>query len=142
MCEGKCEGKTFTLTLALTTETPINRAFQAECEGVRAKKEKSFFSFLPSFFILHSTCCLALCKPAATELKIKKRSRIITLNCIIGFSSGRRTLFLNRRSRQFFIGFPSGRRTSFLHSSFYQQPQAVTLANPFIIPLHRKTKVK
>ena len=25
---------------------------------------------------LHSICCLALCEPAATELKIKKRSRI------------------------------------------------------------------
>ena len=40
------------------------------------------------------------------------------LNSIIGFPSGRRTLFLNRRSRQFFIGFPFGRRTLFLHSSF------------------------
>ena len=27
-----------TLTLALTTETPINRAFQAYCEGVRVTK--------------------------------------------------------------------------------------------------------
>ena len=51
------------------------------------------------------------------------------LNSIIGFPSGRRTLFLNRRSRQFFIlhssffiqiGFPSGRRMLFLHSIFYQ----------------------
>ena len=33
----------FALTLALTTETPINRAFQAESEGVRVKKEKKFF---------------------------------------------------------------------------------------------------
>ena len=31
-----------TLTLALTTETPINRAFQTNCEGVRVEKEKSF----------------------------------------------------------------------------------------------------
>ncbi len=28
----------FTLTLTLTTEAPINRAFQADCEGVRATK--------------------------------------------------------------------------------------------------------
>ena len=37
-CEGKCEGRKFTLTLTLTTETPINRAFQANCEGVRVRK--------------------------------------------------------------------------------------------------------
>ena len=42
-CEGKCESKTFTLTLTLTTETPINRAFQTKSEGVRARKEKKFF---------------------------------------------------------------------------------------------------
>ena len=35
--------KIFTLTLTLTIETPINRAFQANCEGVRVKKEKNFF---------------------------------------------------------------------------------------------------
>ena len=45
-CEGKCEGRKFALTLALTTETPINRAFQAESEGVRAKNKKNFFRFL------------------------------------------------------------------------------------------------
>ena len=28
----------FTLTLTLTTEAPINRAFQPYCEGVRATK--------------------------------------------------------------------------------------------------------
>ena len=32
-----------TLTPTLTTESPINRAFQAESEGVRVKKEKLFF---------------------------------------------------------------------------------------------------
>ena len=37
--------KTLALTLALTTETPINRAFQTKSEGVRAKKEKNFFLF-------------------------------------------------------------------------------------------------
>ena len=37
-CEGKCEGRKFTLTLTLTTETPINRAFQPDCEGVRVIK--------------------------------------------------------------------------------------------------------
>ena len=42
-CEGKCEGRKFALTLALTTETPINRAFLTKSEGVRAKKEKNFF---------------------------------------------------------------------------------------------------
>ena len=45
--EGKCEGKTFALTLTLTTEPPINRAFQPESEGVRVKnKKKLFFRFL------------------------------------------------------------------------------------------------
>ena len=34
-----------TLTLTLTTETPINRAFQTDCEGVRVKKEKKVFLF-------------------------------------------------------------------------------------------------
>ena len=34
-----------TLTLTLTTETPINRAFQAKSEGVRVKKEKKIFLF-------------------------------------------------------------------------------------------------
>ena len=38
-----CEGKSFALTLTLTTETPINRAFQAKSEGVREKKEKKVF---------------------------------------------------------------------------------------------------
>ena len=32
--------------------------------------------FIAAFFILH--CCIALCEPAATELKSKKRSRNIT----------------------------------------------------------------
>ena len=45
-CEGKCEGRKFALTLALTTETPINRAFQTESEGVRVKKEKKLFFIL------------------------------------------------------------------------------------------------
>ena len=35
--------KIFTLTLTLTIETPINRAFYQESEGVRVKKEKNFF---------------------------------------------------------------------------------------------------
>ena len=39
-CEGKCERRKFTLTLTLTTETPINRAFQTKSDGVRVKKEK------------------------------------------------------------------------------------------------------
>ena len=43
--EGKCEGRRFTLTLTLTTETTINRALQKESEGVRVKKEKKFFLF-------------------------------------------------------------------------------------------------
>ena len=34
---------TSALTSTLTTESPINRAFQAESEGVRVKKEKLFF---------------------------------------------------------------------------------------------------
>ena len=32
-----------TLTFTLTIETPINRAFQAKCESVRVKKEKTLF---------------------------------------------------------------------------------------------------
>ena len=49
------------------------------------------------------------------------------LECRIILASLR---FINkvRRSRQFFI----------LHSSFSKQPQAFTLANPFIIPMHRE----
>ena len=43
---GWCEGRKFTLTLTLTTETPINRAFQTESEGVRVKKEKKVFFIL------------------------------------------------------------------------------------------------
>ena len=43
--DGKCDGKYFTLTPTLTTETPINRAFQTNCEGVRVEKEKKFFLF-------------------------------------------------------------------------------------------------
>ena len=41
--DGKCEGKYSALTPTLTTESPINRAFQANCEGVRVEKGKSFF---------------------------------------------------------------------------------------------------
>ena len=44
-CEGKCEGRKFTLT----AETTINRAFQAESEGVRVKKEKKLFLFILHF---------------------------------------------------------------------------------------------
>ena len=33
----------FTLTPTLTTENPINRAFQTNCEGVRVRKEKLFY---------------------------------------------------------------------------------------------------
>lgn len=40
--DGKCEGKYSAPTPTLTTESPINRAFQANCEGVRVEKEKLF----------------------------------------------------------------------------------------------------
>ena len=60
MCEGKCEGRKFTLTLALTTETPINRAFQAESEGVRVEKEKKYFYFLFVFLPVFSCCFIAI----------------------------------------------------------------------------------
>ena len=43
--DGKCEGKYSALTPALTTEAPINRAFQTDCEGVRVEKEKKFFLY-------------------------------------------------------------------------------------------------
>ena len=46
--DGKCEGKYSALTPTLTTESPINRAFQANCEGVRVEKEKKFFLFFRS----------------------------------------------------------------------------------------------
>ena len=42
-CEGKCERRKFTLTLTLTTETPINRAFQAKCESERVNKEEKLY---------------------------------------------------------------------------------------------------
>ena len=40
------------------------------------RRSRQFFILHSSFFILHSNCCIALCKPAATELESKKRSRI------------------------------------------------------------------
>ena len=40
------------------------------------RRSRQFFILHSSFFILHSNCCMALCEPAATELEIKKRSRI------------------------------------------------------------------
>ena len=40
--------KTLALTLALTTETPINRAFQTESEGVRVKNKKKLFFYFRS----------------------------------------------------------------------------------------------
>ena len=46
--DGRCEGKYSTLTPTLTTETPINRAFQAESEGVRVKKRKKFLFYQPA----------------------------------------------------------------------------------------------
>lgn len=55
----------FTLTPTLTTEPPINRAFQANCEGVRVEKEKSFFYFIsmqPDKFLckrVQSQTCLS-----------------------------------------------------------------------------------
>ena len=98
-CEDKCEGRKFTLTLALTLETPINRAFQAESEGVRAKKEKSFF------------------------LEVDELTRNSKLYNWL-------SLRPPNVDSSFFI----------LHSSFSQQPQAFTLANPFIIPMHRENQ--
>ena len=42
------------------------------------RRSRQFFILHSSFFILHSHCCMALCEPAATELKSKKRSRNIS----------------------------------------------------------------
>ena len=39
------EGRKFALTLTLTTETPINRALQPYCEGVRVKEKKLFLLY-------------------------------------------------------------------------------------------------
>ena len=36
-------GESLPSPLTLTTETPINRAFQEESEGMRVEKEKKFF---------------------------------------------------------------------------------------------------
>ena len=49
-----------TLTLTLTTETPINRAFQAESEGARVEKEKKYFYFLFVFLPVFSCCFIAI----------------------------------------------------------------------------------
>ena len=49
-----------TLTLTLTTETPINRAFQAESEGVRVEKEKKYFYFSSFFVSLFPVCRYAM----------------------------------------------------------------------------------
>ena len=35
------------------------------------RRSRQFFILHSSFFILHSNCCIALCKPAATELESK-----------------------------------------------------------------------
>ena len=84
-CEGKCEGRKFTLTLTLTTETPINRAFQANCEGVRVEKEKSFFRSRE----------LTSWQGILNSIIINRRSR----QFFIGFPSGRRTSFLHSSLR-------------------------------------------
>ena len=41
--EGKCEGKKFTLTLTLTLFLVVNQSVTVKSEGVRVKKEKTFF---------------------------------------------------------------------------------------------------
>ena len=41
--EGKCEGKKFTLTLALTLFLAVSQSVTVKSEGVRVKKEKTFF---------------------------------------------------------------------------------------------------
>ena len=38
-------GESLPSPLTLTTETPINRAFQEESEGMRVEKEKKFWLF-------------------------------------------------------------------------------------------------
>ena len=85
-CEGKCEGRKFTLTLTLTTETPINRAFQTKSEGVRVKKEKFFFISKEEHPSSHSIynmkmnrdkpCHNSFCEPAATERRSKKHTNV------------------------------------------------------------------
>ena len=65
-------------TLTIRLKRPVYRGFSGEgkCEGVRVNRMKNWKLAFPSaveccFFILHSHCCLALCEPAATELKSK-----------------------------------------------------------------------
>ena len=78
-----CEGRKFALTLTLTTETPINRAFQTESEGVRVKKQKKLFFISkeehPSPHSIYNRkmnrdkpCHNSFCEPAATERRSKK----------------------------------------------------------------------
>ena len=45
--EGKCEGKKFTLTLALTLFLAVSQSVTAKSEGVRVKKEKKLFFYKP-----------------------------------------------------------------------------------------------
>ena len=87
LCEGKCEGRGFTLTLTLTLETPINRAFRAESEGVRAKKEKkSFFILHSSFFIFSAAAsghaCKSVYNPFAPKRTKVKKIRVKDSVCI------------------------------------------------------------
>ena len=64
-----------TLTFTLTTETPINRAFQTNCEGVRAKKRKKVFfrSRRVDFSAAASVhACKSVYNPFASKEKVNK----------------------------------------------------------------------
>ena len=141
--EGRCEGRAFTLTPALTLPSHF-RHRKVSCQGLclqnLTKVPEKYSCLVPtvqhrytnSIAMLHYQYSYAglsvqlCCTFGARVLHFYRHyySKVFTvaflavveprffcntiLNSIIGFSSGRRTLFLNRRSRQFFI----------LHSSF------------------------
>ena len=60
------EGRKFALTLTLTTETPINRALQPYCEGVRVKEKK--------LFLLYRGMDMLFYLPFTWHLKLRRNS--------------------------------------------------------------------
>ena len=142
--EGKCEGRAFTLTPALTLPSHF-RHRKVFCQGVYlqnlTKVPKKYSYLVPtvqhrytnSIAMLHyqySYAALSVqgcCTFGARMLHFYWHyySKVFTV-AFLAVAEPRffcntilNSIILNRRSRQFFIGFPSGRRTLFLHSSFF-----------------------
>ena len=72
--EGKCEGRKFALTLALTLETPINRAFEPHLWGCEGKKRKNFFLEINEL-TSQQPQAVTLANPSEIPLYQKKRSK-------------------------------------------------------------------